>query len=359
MKHKSLTYIGAFGGKIKNGQTVFSENFVNSIKKLGLDLHSINSQTFYPNIGTRRSKLGFFFFKKYIQFLFKVFFSRKTDIAIISMSLSEKSIYKFLPALLALKLKGQKSFVMMHDGSPANHQKKYNLLTKKIFRLVFENIVDGNLVLGKSQKHQWEKLFPKLKIVEIYGARKNPNITVTNDRKRLTYISHFFASKGQFDLIKVWDKVNAKLKKNFILTLAGGNQDEAYLKKILENQRDRLEIIVDPSSEDIEKILTETELFLMPSTYDFEAQPAVLIEAMSFKAPIIAYEWAGIPDLVNDRNGSLVRPNDIDEFTSVVETYLTNKELRATKSINSYKYYLSEYDLKKWHEKLKIILESI
>ena len=359
MKHKSLTYIGAFGGRIKNGQTVFSDNFVNSLKKLNIDLHSINSQTFYPKIGTRKSKLSFFFLKKYIQFLFKVFLSRKTDIAIISMSLSEKSIYKFLPALFALKIKGQKLFGMMHDGSPGNHQKKYNFFTRKIFKLIFEKIFDGNLVLGSSQKHQWKKLFPKLKVVEIYGARKNPKISITKDRQRLTYISHFFATKGQFDLIKVWDKVNPKLKENFILTLAGGNQDEAYLKKILENKRDRLEIIIDPSSEDIQKILSETELFLMPSTYDFEAQPAVLIEAMSFKAPIIAYEWAGIPDLVNDKNGSLVQPNNIDEFTFVLETYLKDKQLRQTKSINSYEYYLREFDLKKWHEKLKIILESI
>lgn len=359
MKYKSLTYIGAFGGKVKNGQTVFSENFINSLSKLDIEIHSINSQTFNPIAGTRKSNFSLSFISRFLKFLLSVLSSRKTDIAIVSISLSETSIYKFFPILAILKIRGIKTFVMMHDGSPSNHIKKYNSITKIVFNLIFKNIVHGSLVLGQSQKNEWKKIFPTLKTKEIYGARKDPKISVKKNKKRLTYISHFFRSKGQYDLLKVWGKIDAKYKKIFTLTLAGGNQDSSYLEEILVDKRDGLEIIVNPNYSEIQNVLSETEIFLMPSTYDFEAQPAVLIEAMSYRIPIIAYDWAGIPDLVNEKNGSLIQPKDIDEFAFVLESYLNDDQLREKKSIESYNYFLKEYDLKKWHEKLKIILESI
>lgn len=359
MKYRSLTYIGAFGGKVQNGQTMFSKNFIDSLRKLDLEICSINSQTFNPTDGTRKSSFNFSLISKFIKFFFRVISSKKTDIAIVSLSLSETSIYKFFPILVLLKIRGIKSFVMMHDGSPTNHIKKYNSITKIIFNLIFKHIVHGSLVLGKSQKKEWKKIFPALETKEIYGAREDPGMPVKNNKIRLTYISHFFESKGQHDLLKVWDKVDAKHKKVFNLTLAGGNQDSSYLEQILADKREGLEIIVSPSYSEIQNILSETEIFLMPSTYDFEAQPAVLIEAMSYRIPIIAYDWAGIPDLVNNKNGTLIEPKNIDEFACVLESYLNDDQLRKKKSLESYGYFLKEYDLKKWHEKLKIILESI
>jgi len=49
------------------------------------------------------------------------------------------------------------------------------------------------------------------------------------------------------------------------------------------------------------------DIFVLPSYYRFEAQPAVVIEAMAAGLPIVATDWAGLPEMVQDGvNGFIV-----------------------------------------------------
>jgi glycosyltransferase involved in cell wall biosynthesis len=58
-------------------------------------------------------------------------------------------------------------------------------------------------------------------------------------------------------------------------------------------------------------VFNRAEVFCLPTHYESEAFPVVLLEALSFALPVVATRWRGIPEIVDDgANGFLVDIND-------------------------------------------------
>ena len=57
-------------------------------------------------------------------------------------------------------------------------------------------------------------------------------------------------------------------------------------------------------------LLRGADVLLVPSTYALEAQPLVIVEALSYGLPVIAYDTGGIRDLVDDTVGALIAQGD-------------------------------------------------
>lgn len=69
------------------------------------------------------------------------------------------------------------------------------------------------------------------------------------------------------------------------------------------------------------------DVFCLPS--HAEGVPVVLMEAMSTELPVVTTTIAGIPELVDETNGVLVSPGDVDAVAGALRLLADDAELRA------------------------------
>jgi len=71
---------------------------------------------------------------------------------------------------------------------------------------------------------------------------------------------------------------------------------------------------------------SQSDVFILPSLA--EAFGNVIAEAMACGLPIISTDEGGIPDLVDEENGILVKPGNVEQIKSAIMAMKTNEEMR-------------------------------
>jgi len=90
--------------------------------------------------------------------------------------------------------------------------------------------------------------------------------------------------------------------------------------------------------------LRYADLFILPSNY--EGLPMSIIEALSFRIPVVASNVGGISELLNGSNGFVVE-NDANEFAKKIEMILSNKSLLLSMGENARSTYLQLFTVDK------------
>ncbi len=104
------------------------------------------------------------------------------------------------------------------------------------------------------------------------------------------------------------------------------------------------------------ELLNWADVYILPSFN--EGLPISILEAMSYKKPIISTPVGGIPEVVDKTNGILVTPGNDEEIFSAMKHYVDYKADITKHGEESYKKaetYLPDYVLKH----LKKIYESL
>jgi glycosyltransferase involved in cell wall biosynthesis len=72
-------------------------------------------------------------------------------------------------------------------------------------------------------------------------------------------------------------------------------------------------------------------VFCLPTQYESEAMPRVIIEAMQFALPVVATAWRGIPDMIeNETQGLLTPTGDAAALAAALENVLLDPRLGET-----------------------------
>jgi len=88
------------------------------------------------------------------------------------------------------------------------------------------------------------------------------------------------------------------------------------------------------------------DIFCFPSYFESESFGNVLVEAMMHELPIIATNWRGIPDIVDDGiNGYLVNIKDAGELSDRMAELMINEEMRESFGKNGREKYECNYKL--------------
>ena len=153
----------------------------------------------------------------------------------------------------------------------------------------------------------------------------------------------------------MFSKIDDKDAKLYII---GDGEEYERLEKLIADLKleDRVKLLGYMSHKDMEKYLFDSSIFLMASVT--EGLPMVLLEAMSYGIPCIAYKTAsGTSDIIdNEYNGYIIENRDSDEYIKDINTLLDNDKLRMKYSKNailtSKKFYKDEV-VKMWEKLLK------
>ena len=179
----------------------------------------------------------------------------------------------------------------------------------------------------KNNKHTKVELVPNM-LYEI------PKCNSKLDKKNIITISRLDYGKKNDDIIKSFSKIK---ESNWKLYIIGDGKEFNNLKKLINDLNLKNKVILTgyKNKEEINKYMLDSSLFLMASIT--EGLPMVLLEAMSYGIPCIAYDVpSGVNDIIEDgRNGYIIKNRNELEYIKRIEEVINDSKLRNKLGLNA------------------------
>ena len=198
------------------------------------------------------------------------------------------------------------------------------------------NHSDRVTAVSESLKHDTLNLFDIKKKIDVIPnfvdinkikAKEKPcerSLLAKKEEKILTHISNFRPLKRIFDVISIYEGVAKQVKSKLMMVGEGPEKIKAiqYVKK--NNLEDKILFL--GNSNEIDKILCYSDLFLLPS--EKESFGLSALEAMANGVPVISSNAGGITEVnINNKTGFVSKIGDIKDMTVNALTLLKNKNL--------------------------------
>ena len=121
------------------------------------------------------------------------------------------------------------------------------------------------------------------------------------------------------------------------LVIAGDGPHRRYLQKLVArlDLQERVSFIGAVPHDELPRLIVASDIVIIPSL--MEASSLFLIEAMACKRPIVATNVGGIPEILNESCGVLVRPRDHFALSQGIKQLLSDQHTRDELARNAYK----------------------
>jgi N-acetyl-alpha-D-glucosaminyl L-malate synthase BshA len=164
-----------------------------------------------------------------------------------------------------------------------------------------------------------------------------------NNERILIHTSNFRKVKRTEDVIKMFQKVQAKIPSKLLMVGDGPERtsNEQLCREL--NLGDHVRFL--GKQDAVEEILSVSDLFIMPS--ESESFGLAALEAMACKVPVITSNAGGLPELnIDDFCGYMCNVGDIDDMANKAITILSNENTLNYFKENALKR-AQDFDLKK------------
>jgi len=229
-----------------------------------------------------------------------------------------------------------------------NNNKKY------INRLKSYNNINYLFALTTTLKKDYEKFLCGNKNIKI---ELMPNMIESSydvisylKSKNIISVGRLHEGKRIDELVRIFAKLKNKKTKLFIV---GEGEEKQKIKKLIKelNLNNRVVMTGYLNKEKLKKQFLSSCVFAMTSVT--EGLPMVLLEAMQYGVPCIAYETeSGIKDIIDDsKNGYIIKDRNEVEFVNKLNSLLENdKELIEfqKKALSKSKRFTSKTLVRKW-----------
>ena len=132
--------------------------------------------------------------------------------------------------------------------------------------------------------------------------------------KRFVFISHVKEEKGIIEIIKAFND----LDNSYMVDIYGPKQDNVLEKYNLPKNLNYRGIL-SPSS--VIDTIKKYDVLLLPTYWEGEGYPGIIIEAFSQGKPVISTRWKSIPEIVNDKLGFLIEPKNHIELKNAITSF--------------------------------------
>jgi glycosyltransferase involved in cell wall biosynthesis len=178
----------------------------------------------------------------------------------------------------------------------------------------------------KLLSEKYPHLADKIEVIRLSADIGQDPIELRN-RKNLLIVGGFQDRKGYDILLEAINKIDRDDVHLWIVGYEGPVDVEGLVKRLSLEEK---VTIFGAVSDDILKVLyLYCDIFCMPSRMDKdgvgEGLPVSLMEAMSYKKPVVATYHTGIPELVPD---ILVEENDVDGLADGIVKLVDDPDLR-------------------------------
>ncbi|WP_286727559.1 MULTISPECIES: glycosyltransferase family 4 protein [Sphingobacterium] len=230
---------------------------------------------------------------------------------------------------IVAKLFGIKNIVYQVNNQ-ARRPKFFGHLINPIVNLCVDNFVTAsNLAKANLSENAG---FDRDKIVLVKNVVRAKPITSTRDSLLQAYnlpqnlvilvqVAFLTKRKGQINAIKALDRLKDNSDgKRFVLFLIGDGEDRADLGRAVHAMGLHDDVFFLGNRNDYHEFLAIADFVLMPSIQD-EDMPLVVIEAMLLNKIIIASNFAGIGEVIEDQySGILLEPSSPDLDSEIADS---------------------------------------
>jgi glycosyltransferase involved in cell wall biosynthesis len=139
--------------------------------------------------------------------------------------------------------------------------------------------------------------------------------------RRFVFVGHVKPTKGIAEIIEASKNLPAR---DFSVDVYGPLQDgvtQSWFTNTLVKYCGPL------ASEDVIKTLARYDVLLLPTYFDGEGYPGVILEAYCAGIPVISTNWGGIPEIVTVETGILVKPRDSAALVKAMRMLMDSDEL--------------------------------
>ena len=340
-----------YGPSIYSIHMMEALNDIEDIECLKIDAElNITSQ----NIG-KYSLLKFF---KFLKVVFKVSKESKNSNLILNLHLSLGGSFRTFFLILLNYYKIKSLTLILHEGGLKESLK--NSFIIKILIKYSVNKSDVIFALDDDQKNTWADIF-KNATFEILPAYRNEQLSLPKKNKRVIFLANLIPEKGVFDTLEAWKGISEIDKSGHDLLIMGSTMNketENQLIAIVEKMKNT-ELVINPERKLLLDLFSSSKIFIYPSIYFLEQQPSVIIEAMSFHIPVVAYKWRGIKNLIKDNhNGLLSEPKDVNSISENLIKLMNDPSLYERLSMNAFKEFEKYYSKNSYIENFKSIVRK-
>ncbi len=184
--------------------------------------------------------------------------------------------------------------------------------------------------------------------VNLKGKRTNSDPVkridfASDDEKILIHVSNFRKLKRVQDVIKVFELVSRQLSAR--LLLAGDGPERTAMESLTEELHISHKVKFLGNQENIEKLLSVSDLFLIPSEHESFGLSA--LEAMLCRVPVISSDIGGLPEInLNGETGFVCPVRDVEAMAGKAIKILQDKNLHERMRENAFQH-AKNFDLEK------------
>lgn len=165
-----------------------------------------------------------------------------------------------------------------------------------------------------------------------------PNIININKTTfNILFLGTITENKGIWDILNMIKDHQSEILNQIQFFIGGNGEVDKLLDFIKINNLNKIVKYVGYLDEKTKTLaFLNSDLYIQPSYK--EGLGMAIIEAMSYKLPVIASNTGGIPEIVkNNYNGFLIKPGDMEDLFKKINLIKDNNELKNKFKINSFK----------------------
>jgi glycosyltransferase involved in cell wall biosynthesis len=134
-----------------------------------------------------------------------------------------------------------------------------------------------------------------------------------NFQRRYVFISHVKRTKGVLRILEA----SAILGPSYVIDVYGPIVDDSINNNDFKNSLVNYKGMIDERN--VKSVMAEYDVLLLPTFYEGEGYPGVILEAYSIGMPCITTKWKAIGEIVDDGvSGILIKPDDATELVSAI-----------------------------------------
>lgn len=319
----------------------------------------------YQKFSLRKVLRSFLFLAEHL----KILISQRIDLVYAGMAFPKYPFLKDSVFVMLARL-FRKEIVGCVVGMGLKKQyRRSSWLMKRYYRFVgrlYAGFITPGLEMSRAD---FSSIFPTDRIIGVpFGVHpvlenRRP-VKPSFDVHNVLYMSNFLPAKGVFDVLKSIKTVRRR-QSNVKFIFSGDwmtREDEAEAKRIIEEDRisDQVEFVGVIGGQKKRDILADSEIFLLPTYYEYEGLPLALLEAMSCGLFIITTDHSAIGDVIKEgTNGLFCRNKDPDDLAQKIVMAIENEELSYRIRARNQEEFYRSYTYDKYIENLVITLRGL
>ncbi len=265
----------------------------------------------------------------------------------------------------------QKPLLFTPHGFMTQSRLKFNLMEKGSVEEIYFSAIDGQAIKNADQViilcDVFRPILKKLgaeeyKMTTVYtgidfGGGKIKKKSKKSQRNTvITCVSRLRPRKGHEYLFKALALIKDKLKNVEVRIVGDGEMRNTLEKQVSELKLKNVSFL--GSREDIPKLLSESDIFVLPTTSD--TLPISLIEAMFANQAILTTNCGGIPEIIKDNySGFVVEPANPKQLAEKLSRLLRKESLRTELAGNAQAFALQHLSVSKMTQKIEEIYQSL